>query len=122
MICAPTARTMSGVSPLTVAWVPTGMKIGVSTVPCGVVSRPVRAAPSRCSTVKEMDMGKDKMIHRLHRGHRLEASKTTAVFWLLICVLCVICGSLSASVSAELQVVLCQPLADLGQRGHAEVL
>ena len=40
----PVARSWSGVSPLTVAWVPTGMNAGVSTGPCGVCSRPRRAA------------------------------------------------------------------------------
>ena len=40
MIWAPTAATWSGVRPLTVACVPTGMKTGVSTAPCGVSSRP----------------------------------------------------------------------------------
>ena len=45
IIRVPVATSWSGVSPLTVAWVPTGMKAGVSTVPCGVSSRP-RARPS----------------------------------------------------------------------------
>ena len=36
----PVARSWSGVSPLTVACVPTGMNAGVSTEPCGVSSRP----------------------------------------------------------------------------------
>ena len=36
---------------MTVALVPTGMKHGVSTTPCGVVRSPARAAPSRASTV-----------------------------------------------------------------------
>ena len=39
----PVARSWSGVSPLTVAWVPTGMNAGVSSRPCGVSSRPSRA-------------------------------------------------------------------------------
>ena len=43
------ARTSSVVSPLTVACVPTGMKAGVATVPCGVVISPRRAAPSMAS-------------------------------------------------------------------------
>ena len=44
----PVARSWSGVSPLTVAWVPTGMNAGVSTEPFGVRSRePPRRAPSR---------------------------------------------------------------------------
>src|ERR1035441_722263 len=32
-----------GASPFTVAWVPTGMNTGVSTMPCGVCSKPARA-------------------------------------------------------------------------------
>src|SRR5688572_24624625 len=48
----PAAASWSGVRPLTVAWVPTGMNVGVSTGPWGVVSRPVRAAPSRAVTAK----------------------------------------------------------------------
>jgi hypothetical protein len=32
--------------------VPTGMKAGVRTTPCGVVRRPVRAAPSVASSSK----------------------------------------------------------------------
>ena len=43
-ISVPVARTCSGVIPLIVACVPTGMNAGVSTVPCGVLSRPRRAA------------------------------------------------------------------------------
>jgi len=41
IIEVPVARIWSGVSPLTVAWVPTGMKAGVSTGPCAVWSLPV---------------------------------------------------------------------------------
>ena len=43
MIVAPVASMSSGDSALTVAFVPTGMNCGVSTVPCGSVSTPVRA-------------------------------------------------------------------------------
>src|SRR6266508_4091166 len=43
MIEAPVSRRSSGVSALTVAFVPTGMNCGVSTVPCGSVSSPTRA-------------------------------------------------------------------------------
>src|SRR6188472_3581479 len=43
MMLAPTSRTSSGWSALTVALVPTGMNCGVSTTPCGSVSRPRRA-------------------------------------------------------------------------------
>src|SRR5207302_3797617 len=44
--CAPSARTSSGVNALTVAWVPTGIKAGVSTGPCAVIRRPRRAPAS----------------------------------------------------------------------------
>src|SRR6266550_711257 len=44
MISVPSSSRTSWVRPLTVAWVPTGMKKGVSTVPCGVVRRPRRAS------------------------------------------------------------------------------
>ena len=50
---APVARTVSGASPLTVACVPTGMKAGVRTGPCGVVISPQRAAPSVATSRKE---------------------------------------------------------------------
>ena len=40
MICAPSSSNSAGCSVLTVPCVPTGMKIGVSTVPCGNSSRP----------------------------------------------------------------------------------
>src|SRR5262245_11736234 len=43
---APSRRSSSTVTPLTVAWVPTGMKAGVCTTPCGVATSPERAAPS----------------------------------------------------------------------------
>ena len=43
-------------APLTVAWVPTGMNIGVSTVPCGVSSRPRRARPSVARRSKRIDI------------------------------------------------------------------
>ncbi len=42
---APTARSVGGSTALTVALVPTGMKQGVSTSPCGVRRRPARARP-----------------------------------------------------------------------------
>jgi hypothetical protein len=51
-MCAPASRTSSGLRLLTVPWVPTGMKAGVSTTPCGVVSRPRRAAPSVARSAK----------------------------------------------------------------------
>src|SRR3954471_7841522 len=45
-MCAPTSRTSSGSSVLTVAFVPTGMNAGVGTSPCAVCTTPARAAPS----------------------------------------------------------------------------
>ncbi len=56
-ISAPVARTSCGVSPFTVACVPTGMKAGVCTLPCGVTSSPRRAAPSVLLMVKENGSG-----------------------------------------------------------------
>src|SRR4029453_17246835 len=48
---APSARTSSGSSVLTVAFVPTGMKAGVGTSPCAVRRTAARAAPSVALTV-----------------------------------------------------------------------
>ena len=45
-------RAAAGPSPLTAPSVPTGMKHGVSTTPCAVVSRPRRAEPSRARSSK----------------------------------------------------------------------
>ena len=47
MIWAPRPSTWAWVRPLTVPWLATGMKAGVSTVPWGVSRRPVRAAGER---------------------------------------------------------------------------
>jgi hypothetical protein len=44
MICEPIWTSSSGVIAFTVACVPTGMKIGVSILPCVVVREPKRAA------------------------------------------------------------------------------
>ena len=52
MMLAPVARTDSGIMPLTVAAVPTGMKTGVSTSPQAVCRRPRRAVPSVVFSVK----------------------------------------------------------------------
>ena len=52
MMLAPVERTDSGIIPLTVAAVPTGMKTGVSTSPQAVCTRPRRAAPSVVLSVK----------------------------------------------------------------------
>src|SRR6185295_11560191 len=46
MICAPRSSRSRCVIALTAPRVPTGMKAGVSTVPCGVRSRPSRASAS----------------------------------------------------------------------------
>ncbi len=46
IMAAPTASSSSGVTALTEAHVPTGMKTGVSTTPCASVSRPWRASLS----------------------------------------------------------------------------
>ena len=42
-------RACPAETPFTVATVPTGMKTGVSTSPCGVSRRPARAVPERHS-------------------------------------------------------------------------
>src|SRR5258708_16273110 len=46
MMPAPSSSSASCVRPFTVAAVPTGMKAGVSIVPCGVAKRPRRAPPA----------------------------------------------------------------------------
>ena len=53
MMSAPVAATSSGNIAFTVAPVPTGMKAGVRMTPRGVAMAPVRALPSRASSVKE---------------------------------------------------------------------
>src|SRR5215813_6268163 len=50
---APVAGTVPGASAFTVACVPTGMKAGVATGPCGVMISPQRAVPSVASRRKE---------------------------------------------------------------------
>ncbi len=52
MMLAPIARTSSGCSVFTVAFVPTGMKAGVGMSPWAVWTVPARAAPSVASRVK----------------------------------------------------------------------
>ena len=54
---APVARTASGASPFTVACVPTGMKAGVATAPCGVMISPRRAPPCVARRRKEKGSG-----------------------------------------------------------------
>lgn len=53
MICAPKPRSSSGLIAFTVAWVPTGMKIGVWTGPRRVWTVAARAPPCEASSVKE---------------------------------------------------------------------
>ena len=48
--CAPSARTSSGCSAFTLAFVPTGMNAGVGISPCAVRITPARAAPSVASS------------------------------------------------------------------------
>src|SRR5438034_7662016 len=47
----PSARSSSGSTVLTVAFVPTGMNAGVGTSPCAVCTTPARAAPSAARSV-----------------------------------------------------------------------
>src|SRR4051794_17969956 len=54
MMLAPIARTSSGCSVFTVAFVPTGMNAGVGMSPCAVWTVPARAAPSVASRVKQV--------------------------------------------------------------------
>src|SRR4029079_12794964 len=54
MICAPTASSSAGDIALTLPYVPTGMKIGVSTAPCASTRRPRRARPSVAVTENSM--------------------------------------------------------------------
>ena len=50
IISAPISVTSSGVMPLTVPSVPTGIKIGVCILPCGVCRVPAREFPQFAST------------------------------------------------------------------------
>src|SRR5437588_12348285 len=50
-IVVPSARSSSGSTVFTVAFVPTGMNAGVGTSPCTVRSTPARAAPSVAASV-----------------------------------------------------------------------
>src|SRR5690606_23581043 len=50
MMVAPARSSSSGCRPRTAPWVPTGMKHGVFTMPCGRVRVPARAAPSLASS------------------------------------------------------------------------
>ena len=53
MTAAPIARTSSGCSVFTVAFVPTGMNAGVGMSPWSVWTTPARAAPSMASSAKQ---------------------------------------------------------------------
>ena len=68
MICAPVSLICAGVRALTVPWVPTGMKMGVSMVPCSVDNRPRRAAVA----VSVLISWKVSLIHRSHPALKLD--------------------------------------------------
>jgi hypothetical protein len=53
MICEPISFIWSIVAHFTALLVPTGIKIGVSITPCGVIIVPARACPSVASREKE---------------------------------------------------------------------
>src|SRR5262245_52409928 len=54
---APASRTSRQCTPFMAPWVPTGMKAGVRTMPCGVAISPTRAAPS--VPVRRKEKGSD---------------------------------------------------------------
>ena len=60
MIWAPSSSRTAWVSPLTVPWLATGMKAGVSTVPWAVARSPVLAEEpgSRAVTVNDFVIGR----------------------------------------------------------------
>src|SRR4051794_38064517 len=64
---APTARRAERCTPLTVAWVPTGMKAGVRITPRAVAISPVRAAPSVANR-RKLKRGSESMRGRLLSG------------------------------------------------------
>ena len=80
---------MSCETPLTEASVPTGMKTGVSTSPCGVIRRPARAKPFLASTWKWMDtvgIVADSttllsFAHRPHEGVRAYVIVSSKKIW-----------------------------------------
>src|SRR5258708_1926397 len=96
--------------PLTVACVPTGMKAGVSTVPCGVNSLPRRAAVPRSGASISNGTGRTSgvMFIRHVRGPRAFPAAPTP--------------GPSASLVLEFQVELGELLAHFVERGHAEIL
>ena len=69
MIGARRSRSSDGLTALTVACVPTGMKTGVSTTPCAVVSRP-RRAREVVSVVEEFKHGSGRGCSRVGRAFR----------------------------------------------------
>ena len=83
MIWAPTSRRSSGSSALTVALVPTGMNIGVSTEPCGVRRRPSGARADRRAprlTSKEIEAPPvHSSRHDLARGDGQHADRQREV-------------------------------------------
>ena len=66
MTAAPIARTSSGWSAFTVAFVPTGMNAGVGMSPCAVWTTPARAAPSVGVEREAGDASQDQ--HRVAEG------------------------------------------------------
>src|ERR1700730_2842154 len=73
MISAPSSSSASCVRAFTAAAVPTGIKNGVSTVPCGVVSRPRRApVGSVFATAKE------KSTASVYQHHPVDQEKMNA--------------------------------------------
>src|ERR1700716_2577054 len=75
----PLARTASGARPFTVACVPTGMKAGVATAPCGVVISPRRAAPSVAMRRKAKGSGIGDRINLTGSILRLEQEAGVAI-------------------------------------------
>ena len=69
-IVAPTSSRSSGSSALTVAFVPTGMNCGVSTTPCGSVSRPSRARvrPSARRRREDLELRGTRDVRRRSRA------------------------------------------------------
>src|SRR5690349_12685129 len=93
------------------------MNAGVSTGPCGVVSSPARAAPSRCRTWNSMAM---KGLTTEAQGHREEEKDCFKT--LFSSSLCPCASVVSYSIPPQLQPVLAQLLLHLVERGDAEVL
>src|SRR4051794_6936093 len=80
MISAPLARTSSGLTALTVAAVPTGMKAGVRIVPRRIAMVPVRALPSVAEMVKSK-RGDMAGLLASPRGGCRHASRTRPMRW-----------------------------------------